>query len=217
MQYKHLIQSPRTKTCWTHSFANELGQLTQGVGTHLKGTDTCFFIDHSTVPKDHTITYGRIVLMLHPQKTKVECTRLTVRGNLIDYPSNISTKMVDLTTAKIIFNSVLSMPGAKFMGINLKHFYLNTPLNCYKYMCLPIAIIPDEIIQQYTLLPLVHQGYIYMEIWKGMYGLPKADLGPNPTRPVPHLLGTWQQQSCILLHQASFAHSSLPHASHLTS
>jgi hypothetical protein len=30
-------------------------------------------------------------------------------------------------------------------------FYLNTPLKRYKYMRLPIAMIPDEIIQQYQL------------------------------------------------------------------
>jgi hypothetical protein len=42
-------------------------------------------------------------------------------GNLIDYPGDVSTKTADLTTAKILFNSVLSTPKAKFMGIDLKN------------------------------------------------------------------------------------------------
>jgi hypothetical protein len=59
------------------------------------------------------------------------------------------------------------------MGIDLKYFYLNTPMERYEYMRLSIAIIPDEIVQQYNLLPLVHNDYVYMEIWQGMYGPPK--------------------------------------------
>jgi hypothetical protein len=34
----------------------------------------------------------------------------------------------------------------------------------YEYMRMPIKLIPDEIVQAYDLPPLVHQGYIYMEI-----------------------------------------------------
>jgi hypothetical protein len=57
----------------------------------------------------------------------------TVGGNLIDSPDNVITKTVGLTTAKILFNSVISTPHAKCMSIDLKHFYLNTPLDCYDY------------------------------------------------------------------------------------
>jgi hypothetical protein len=38
-----------------------------------------------------------------------------VGGNLIDYPGEVATRTVDLTLAKILWNSVLSTPGAKFM------------------------------------------------------------------------------------------------------
>ncbi len=71
-----------------------------------------------------------------------------------------------------MFNSVLSTPNAKFMGLDIKDFYLNTEMECYEYMRMPIDIIPQEIIDQYDLLPLVHNGYVYIEIRKGMYGLP---------------------------------------------
>ena len=58
------------------------------------------------------------------------------------------------------------------MTADVKDFYLNTPMPTYEYMRLPIQIIPDEIISQYNLLPLVDNEYVYMEIRKGMYGLP---------------------------------------------
>ena len=45
----------------------------------------------------------------------------------------------------------------------------------YEYMKLPINLFPPEIIEQYNLLPLVHDdNHVYMEIRKCMYGLPQA-------------------------------------------
>ena len=34
-------------------------------------------------------------------------------------------------------------------------------------------MFPDEILQEYTLLVLVHNRYVYREIQYGMYGLPQ--------------------------------------------
>ena len=90
-EYKQLSKDPATSKLWTRSFANELGRLAQGVGDRLKGTNTCFFIPKSAVPNGRTVTYGRIVVSLRPQKAEVERTRLTVGGNLIDYPGDVST------------------------------------------------------------------------------------------------------------------------------
>ena len=42
------------------------------------------------------------------------------------------------------------------------------------YMRIPIELIPQEIIDVYNLLPLVHNEYISIRINKGMYGLPQA-------------------------------------------
>ncbi len=53
---------------------------------------------------------------------------LTVGGDLINYPGNISTPTADLTTAKLLINWTISTPEAIFLGINLANFYLNTPL-----------------------------------------------------------------------------------------
>ena len=44
----------------------------------------------------------------------------------------------------------------------------------YEYMRLSITIIPQDIIKQYNLPPLVSNSYIYIEIQQGMYRLPQA-------------------------------------------
>jgi hypothetical protein len=57
------------------------------------------------------------------------------------------------------------------MVADIKDFYLITPMERYKYMRLPLSIIPDEIVYQYSLKNLVTpDGWVYIEIRKGMYG-----------------------------------------------
>jgi len=43
-----------------------------------------------------------------------------------------------------------------------------------EYMSTPIGNVPQTIIEQYNLLPLLSNGYVYVKIGKGMYGLPQA-------------------------------------------
>jgi hypothetical protein len=62
---------------------------------------------------------------------------------------------------------------------DIKNFYLGTPMARFEYMRLPIAIIPQEIIEAYDLLPMVHNDHIYVEIRCGMYGLPQAGIIAN--------------------------------------
>jgi hypothetical protein len=127
LKYCQLIKILKYQDIWIHSFANELGQLFQGIREH-KDTNTCFFIKKLYVPKGCTYTYGRIVCNYCPQKDKPHRTWLTVGGNRIDYPWNKSTPTVNLTTAKLLFNSTISTPSALFYGIDLTNFHLNTPM-----------------------------------------------------------------------------------------
>ena len=39
---------------------------------------------------------------------------------------------------------------------------------------MPLKLIPDEIIQEYGLLSIVSDGWVYMKIAKGIYGLSQA-------------------------------------------
>ena len=43
-----------------------------------------------------------------------------------------------------------------------------------EYMRMPIKLIPVEIIQEYDLLSIATDGWVYIKIVKGMYGLPQA-------------------------------------------
>ena len=66
--------------------------------------------------------------------------------------------------AKILFNSILSTPNAKFMTIDLKDFYLGMPMTCYEYLHVLVTMLSLQIIKLYNLTPLIHKGFIYAEI-----------------------------------------------------
>ena len=117
-----------------------------------------------------------MVCAYRPQKAEQLCTCLTIGGNLIVCLFDVSAPTSDLITAKLLFNSVISTPGACFLTLNLKNFYLRTPFPEARYMILKIDILQEEIIEKYNLRNIVHNGWVYFKIKKGMYGLKEAGI-----------------------------------------
>ena len=113
MEYRDLIKNKNTSIIWNTSFANELERLVDGVYDRINGTNTVRFIPRNKVPINKKVTYGRIVVDFRPTKSGPNRTRLTVGGDRIEYNENAQTDTADLTTAKNLFNSVISTPRAK--------------------------------------------------------------------------------------------------------
>ena len=205
LEYRHLINDPKTRDTWLKAMANEIGRLAQGVGGRIEGTDTFEFVHWKTIPKHKVVTYARIVSEIRPQKPDPHRIRMTAGGNLIIYPGDKSQPTADLLTAKILFNSVISTPHAKFMTIEIKNMYLMSNMTDCEYMRIPVELIPPEIMTEYKLENMVHNGYVYCKIKKGMYGLPQAGklahdklkahlakYGYSPCRLTP---GLWKHES----------------------
>jgi hypothetical protein len=114
-----------------------------------EGTNTMFFIPHTALPPGRQATYLRVVAEEKPLKAEKKRVRFTVGGNRIDYPGNVSTPTADLTTAKLLINSVISMPGGRFATADISNYYLNNPMERYEYMRIPANIIPPVIMEQY--------------------------------------------------------------------
>jgi hypothetical protein len=81
-----------------------------------------------------------------------------------------------MITVKILLNSVISTQNARFMTIDIKDFYLNTPMERPEFMRLKLSDIPNNIIELYKLRDIAHDGYVFVHIQKGMYGLPQAGI-----------------------------------------
>ena len=117
------MEDPITSEVWTRSMSNELGRLSQGFGDE-KGTDIITWMTTNqirTIPKDRTVTYTRIFVDYREQKKDPNRVRITAGGDLIDYPYELTTRTADLITTKIMWNSVLSTEGAKYMCIDIKN------------------------------------------------------------------------------------------------
>jgi hypothetical protein len=168
MEYSALMKDPCLQPLWTRGFGNE-----QGI-RDIPGTDTCFFTTLKNIPHDRKITYGKIVCDYKPHKKEKEHVRLTVRGDRLDYSGDVATSTTDITTFKILINSTLSTKDAAMMMMDINNYYLGTPLPWFEYTKMLLSRFPEEIIQKYNLKDLAVDGWVYIEIRKGMYGLKQA-------------------------------------------
>ncbi len=113
-----------------------------------------------------------------PEKNNPNQTRLTVGGNQLVCPFDVSTPTVKMMTVKMHLNSVISTKGAQYFTIDLKDFYLNTPMERPReYMQMKLSDLPHDFVDMYYLTKIAEDnGNIYMKIQKGMYGLPQAGI-----------------------------------------
>jgi hypothetical protein len=131
------------------------------------------------VSKGKIVTYDQFVVDIRPNKMETHRVRLTVGVSMIQYPVDVSTRSADLTTSKCLWNSTISTEGAKYWCMDVNNFYIDTPMDSFEYMRIPIKLIPPEIISEYNLLSLVSDGQVYNEVQKGMYVMPQPAYLPT--------------------------------------
>jgi hypothetical protein len=130
MEYTALMKDPRLQPLWKRGFGNKCGRLFQGI-QDISGTDTYLFIKLTNTPKDRKITYGKIVC-----------------ADRLDYAGDVATSTADITTFKILINITLSTKDAAMMMMDIKNYYLDTPLPRLEYMKMPLSRFPEEIVQK---------------------------------------------------------------------
>ncbi len=106
---------------WDTSYANELEQLCQGIGSgatptskRVAGTITFFLIDYRDIPthKRKEICHTMVVCDVQPDKDNPDHTRITIESSRISYPGDVRTNSASLELFKLLLNSVLSRKGA---------------------------------------------------------------------------------------------------------
>jgi hypothetical protein len=165
----HLLVNTKYKELWGKSYTTELGRLAQGISGVSKGTDTIVFIARNeiTFARLKDVTYGHVCVNYCPKKDDPNRTHLTVGGNRVNFPGDCLTPTVDMVTFKLNLNSVISTKGARYCTIDLKDFYLMTPMTRSEYMCMKIKDLPEEFITMYNLAnKATSDGYVYIKIQK---------------------------------------------------
>jgi hypothetical protein len=172
LEYCHLLKHPKYRDIWSKLFGTEIRWL-------ATTTKTIAFMSKDMIPQNRRkdITYGQIVCDYRSEKKDPYNTCITMGRNLINYPDDCSTPTANLLTVKIMFNSVISMPNAKFMTTDIQDFYLMTPMDQYKYFCMKLEMFPPDIIDKYVLRNKVDaDGNVFCKVQCGMYGLPQAGI-----------------------------------------
>ena len=152
LEYRHLMKHPKYKDVWTKSFGKEIPRL-------ATTTETIFFIRKEDIPIDRkgNETYARIVSVFRDGKKEKYRTRVTMGGNLVNFPGDCGTPTADLLTVKRLLNSIISTTNAKFMTLGIKDFYLMTPMKRYEYFRMKLDLFPQDIIDKYDLTSKMDQ------------------------------------------------------------
>ena len=189
LEYHQLCKHPKFAHIWNTSYTNEFDRLYQGVGIVLKGpknqlvegTNTFRIIRFEDIPSDRRkeIFHSMVVCEVRPQKEDPNRTRITVTGGHICYPGDIGTSTGSIDLVNIMLNSVLYRPNTRFVCFDAKHFYLQTPMDLPKYVCIKLLDITQEFIEEYNLTQLVHNENFYFEVLCGCYVLPQSVKIPN--------------------------------------
>ena len=181
--YRKLINDPATAETWQTAFGKDFGGIVQGDNkTGQKGTNSMLVMKHNditNIPSDRVVTYAKVVVDCRPQKADPIRIRITAGGNLISYPGELYTGTADLTTLKLLWNSVLSTKNAKYMCLDIKNFYLSAPLDRFEYMKIPLHLFPAWIREQYHLYTHAMHNFVYIEMQRAVWGLPQAGILAN--------------------------------------
>ena len=96
-------------------------------------TQTTRFMKKRDIPKGEKAVYTRLVVDLRPNKAVHERLRMCMGGDKMESVMDTTTRTADLTTCKLHMNGVVSTPSVRFVGGDVKDFYLNTLLNKKRY------------------------------------------------------------------------------------
>ena len=124
--------------------------------------------------KNEKAVYTRLVAYLRPNKSVHEILRMCMGGDQLTIVMDKTTSTADLTTCKIHLNGVVSTKGVRFAASNVKYFCLGTPLKDKRYVKVKAKYIPQVTIDKYKLQDYIIYGWLYLVIYKGMYGIPEA-------------------------------------------
>lgn len=123
-----LLQNPGTTATWSKSASNEYGRLLDGNQYGIKGTKTMQMIHPAKIPTTKKITYATMVCDYRPLKSEKHRCRLVVGGDKLPYTADAAAPAANLLETKLLLNSTISQPTARFMSIDISNFFLSSTI-----------------------------------------------------------------------------------------
>jgi hypothetical protein len=166
VKFRQAINSP-DKAHWLNAATDELNRL-------INSTQSMSFIDPRCKPSDRIASYYNPQCQIKIKEGKqIYRVRGTYGGNRTDYVGDTAAWTADLETVKVLLNAVVS-ENSNWMTIDIKDFYLGTPMEREEYMWIDRAQLTDTILTQYADSIHFANNRAMVKIVKGIYGLPHA-------------------------------------------
>jgi hypothetical protein len=132
--YHKLMNDLAMAEVWQTAFGKDFGGMAQRDNENGQmGTNAMFVMTHNEIAhvyrENKFFTFASPLVDYPPQKDDPNHICITSMGNLITYDGKHSVRTADINTAKLHWNSVVSMPNAKYMCLNIKNFISMLPLN----------------------------------------------------------------------------------------
>jgi len=108
---------------WVESCEDEFGRLMDGNGEKIKQGRNNEIHPRTQYPTRKIRNTSTNCDSFLPWKRKSTPNTVHWRGNLVIYPGKTSTKAADITTVKLLINSTLSTPNARFITADIANFY----------------------------------------------------------------------------------------------
>ena len=108
-----------------------LEDLPMGLTTKYRKTITIKFTKKEEVPAGLTVTYANFMVDCRPLKSEPFRTRLTVRGNRLEYHDDALSPAASLLDSELLFNTTISDARivGRFISCDLKYFFLETHMS----------------------------------------------------------------------------------------
>ena len=152
--------------------------------------------------RDHVVTYARIVVGYQSQRKRPKSCKNNSGGNLINYPFELTTCTVDITTSKVMWNLTASTHNTQYMCVYKGTFYLATAKNQPEYMRIPVELVQQEFVDANNVPSKIKNGCIYMKVVRLAISHANFEYGCR-----------WQVQPPRTHQRKSHSLSSLKHAS----
>ena len=89
----------------------------------LIDTETTRLLKKKYIPLGENAVYTRLVVDLRPNKALHERLRMCMGGDKMESVMETTTRTADLTTCKLHMNGMVSTPGARFAGRDVKDVF----------------------------------------------------------------------------------------------
>ena len=181
LKYKSAKAGPDAEH-WTHAECEEWVRLLTSRPGKTNGTGTCIPRHPHDQPSDRkgdTAYYNpQIKEKMGADGVKTYRIRGTFGGDRLrgKYPFEVTARTAELEVVRLLLNSTISTEQARFMTIDIKDYYLGTPMDRSEWMWVDCKFIPESIMIEYELHKYIVNGRILFEVVKGMYGLPQAGI-----------------------------------------